>query len=49
MKEKKRERERKETKDRKITVLPKNSKKADFVRARVMDIVIGLSIMVNFT
>lgn len=49
MKEKKRERERKETKDRKITVLPKNSIKADFVRARVMDIVIGLSIMINFT
>lgn len=47
MKEKKK-RERKETKDRKITVLPKNSIKIDFVRARVMDIVMGLSIMVNF-
>ena len=47
MKEKK-ERERKETKDRKIIVLPSNNIKADFVRARMMDIVMGLSIMVNF-
>lgn len=38
----------KETKDLKITTLSNNSVKADFVRARVIDITMSLSVMINF-